>query len=84
MRSIRWTDERGDVHYTDDYTKVPERYRSSIKKIEDEKETEPAKKVKRWSLKEQRKSFKGPFGERRRVLEGPGGRVEKQGQGIAG
>jgi hypothetical protein len=41
---FRWTDDRGDLHYTDDYTKVPERHRSSIKKIEDGKETEPAKK----------------------------------------
>ena len=61
---FRWTDERGDVHYTDDYTKVPERHRSSIKKIEDEKETEPAKKEVGGPSKGQRKSFKGPFGER--------------------
>jgi len=41
---FRWTDERGDVHYTDDYTKVPERHQSSVKKIEEWKETEPTKK----------------------------------------
>ena len=40
----RWTDERGDLHYTDDYTMVPERYRSSIKKIREEEETGSAKK----------------------------------------
>jgi hypothetical protein len=41
---FRWTDERGNVHYTDDYTQIPEKYRSGIKKIEDEKEADPAKK----------------------------------------
>lgn len=37
--TYQWTDERGGVHYTDDFTKVPDRFRSNIKKIEEEKET---------------------------------------------
>jgi len=42
--TYKWTDERGGVHYTDDYTKVPERFRPNSKKIENEMESELIKK----------------------------------------
>ena len=42
--TYQWTDERGGIHYTDEYTKVPERFRSNMKKIEEEKETTSIKK----------------------------------------
>ncbi len=29
-----WTDDKGDSHFTDDFTLIPERYRSHAKKIE--------------------------------------------------
>jgi hypothetical protein len=40
----RWTDERGSVHYTDDFTKIPDRYQSSIQKLEGVESGEPTKK----------------------------------------
>ena len=35
----KWVDDLGDLHYTDDSTKVPEKYQSSIKRMQSDKET---------------------------------------------
>jgi hypothetical protein len=42
--TYKWLDEKGDAHYTDDFMKIPERYRSSIKKLDGEEAAEPPKK----------------------------------------
>ena len=39
----RWVDEKGAVHFTDDITQVPERYRSKTEEIGSSEEKEEAK-----------------------------------------
>jgi len=36
--TYKWVDESGNAHYTDDFTKIPERYRSTSKRVEGEEE----------------------------------------------
>jgi len=40
----RWLDEKGNAHYTDDFTKIPEAYRPNVKKLEGEEGIESTKK----------------------------------------
>lgn len=40
---FKWVDEKGGVHFTDDQTQVPEKYRSSAEKRDVFKEDAPAK-----------------------------------------
>jgi hypothetical protein len=38
----KWVDEKGTVHFTDDYFKIPERYRTEVESREVPKETSPS------------------------------------------
>ncbi len=42
--TYRWVDEKGNAHYTDDFTQIPEKHRSSVKKLEGGETAEPPKK----------------------------------------
>ncbi len=42
--TYKWMDEKGNAHYTDDFTQIPEKHRSSVKKLEVGETAEPPKK----------------------------------------
>jgi len=58
----RWTDEKGAVHFTDDITQVPEKYRSKTKNIGAPEEMEETKTEGEITPKKREEAYKDQLG----------------------
>ncbi len=59
---FKWVDEKGQVHFTDDITRIPEKYRKAFEEIEVKEDKEEAKKENAPLPKKQEDDYKDRLG----------------------